>query len=270
MPEDHKTASKKLGNTVYVYTDSTGDPQYAINGRRLSFLSRSIKPVVAKTLDTGDEDLAYALCDIWTDIDFQNTQNEGGISFPAGKKPEALLQRILSLFTKPADRVLDFFLGSGTTAAVAHKMGRRYIGVEQMDYGDNSTAVRLSKVIKGDPSGVSKLLNPKWKGGGSFVAFELLSATAPFEASVLSADEKTIYEVANSVSNYAVYLDYRFNAKLLTSPDFDALTLEQKKNVLMKALDKNSLYVNYSDIEDSTLVLTEADKALTHKFYGEQ
>jgi adenine-specific DNA-methyltransferase len=67
-------------------------------------------------------------------MNFNNSQNEGGVSFPSGKKPELLLARVLSMFTKKGDLVLDYHLGSGTTCAVAHKMGRQYIGIEQMDY----------------------------------------------------------------------------------------------------------------------------------------
>ena len=86
-------------------------------------------------------------------------------------KPEALLERIIQIATKEGDLVLDFFAGSGTTAAVAHKMGRRWITIEQMDYVETITKVRLQKVLDGEQGGVSK--NHKWQGGGSFVYFEM-------------------------------------------------------------------------------------------------
>jgi len=73
--------------------------------------------------------------------------------------------------TEPREIVLDFFLGSGTTAAVAHKMERLYIGIEQLDYGENDSIVRLQNVINGDQSGISKSVN--WQGGGDFIYFEL-------------------------------------------------------------------------------------------------
>lgn len=73
--------------------------------------------------------------------------------------------------SNPGDIILDYHLGSGTTCAVAHKIGRRYIGVEQLEYGDNDSTVRLESVIKGDSTGISKAVN--WKGGGSFVYCEL-------------------------------------------------------------------------------------------------
>lgn len=86
-------------------------------------------------------------------------------------KPEALIERILELTTNPGDLVLDSFLGSGTTAAVAHKMGRRWIGVELGDHAYTHCAVRMRKVIEGEQGGISKSQN--WKGGGGFKFYEL-------------------------------------------------------------------------------------------------
>ena len=81
-------------------------------------------------------------------------------------KPEKLLQRILSLATQPGDLILDSFLGSATTAAVAHKMGRRWIGVEMGEHAVTHCAVRLRKVIDGEQGGISPAVN--WQGGGGF------------------------------------------------------------------------------------------------------
>jgi adenine-specific DNA-methyltransferase len=81
-------------------------------------------------------------------------------------KPERLIERILQLATSPNDLVLDSFLGSGTTAAVAHKMGRRYIGIEMGDHAQTHCIPRLQKVIEGEQGGISKSVN--WAGGGGF------------------------------------------------------------------------------------------------------
>ena len=81
-------------------------------------------------------------------------------------KPEALLERIMSISTQPGDLVLDFFLGSGTTTAVAHKMGRQYIGIEQMDYVETVALERMKKVIAGEQGGISKKAG--WQGGGEY------------------------------------------------------------------------------------------------------
>jgi adenine-specific DNA-methyltransferase len=86
-------------------------------------------------------------------------------------KPERLMQRILTIATNPGDLVLDSFLGSGTTAAVAHKMGRRYIGVEMGEQAKTHCAARLRKVIDGEQGGISKAFD--WKGGGGFRFFKL-------------------------------------------------------------------------------------------------
>ena len=102
----------------------------------------------------------------------KNLTKEGSVEFPNGKKPEALIERILNMATTPGDLILDSFLGSGTTAAVAQKMGRRYIGVEMGNHAYTHCAVRLKKVIDGtDQGGISKAQN--WKGGGGFRFYEL-------------------------------------------------------------------------------------------------
>lgn len=86
-------------------------------------------------------------------------------------KPERLIQRVINISTKPGDLVLDSFLGSGTTAAVAHKMGRRWIGVELGEHAYTHCAVRMKKVIEGEQGGISKSQN--WQGGGGFKFYEL-------------------------------------------------------------------------------------------------
>ncbi|MBE6529308.1 MAG: site-specific DNA-methyltransferase [Ruminococcaceae bacterium] len=102
---------------------------------------------------------------------FGNCRQEGGSEFRGGKKPEILIKHLLSHFSMPGDMVLDSFLGSGTTAAVAHKMGRRYIGVEMGDHAYTLCRPRLDRVIEGDKTGISTAVN--WRGGGSYRFFEL-------------------------------------------------------------------------------------------------
>lgn len=102
-------------------------------------------------------------------------------------KPEKLIQRIIHIGSNEGDLVLDFHLGSGTTAAVAHKMGRRYIGIEQMDYIDDITVARLQKVIEGEQGGISKDVN--WQGGGSFVYTELMELNQVFVKKIQQAQD---------------------------------------------------------------------------------
>ncbi len=167
MPEEYKNLSKSKPNEIIEYIDNEGKVNFAQNGRRFVFLENSIN-----LLDNGDYDLGTLLCDFWYDIDFQNTQNEGNNSFPAGKKPEKLLNRIFKLFTKEGDIVLDSFLGSGSTAAAALKLNRKFIGVEIGDHSVTHCYPRLKNIVNGtDQSGISEDAN--WKGGSGFKFYTL-------------------------------------------------------------------------------------------------
>jgi adenine-specific DNA-methyltransferase len=108
----------------------------------------------------------------WDGINLNNLTKEGSVTFANGKKPEALISRILNMTTNPGDIILDSFLGSGTTAAVAHKMGRRWIGIEMGDHAYSVCKVRLDKVIAGtDEGGITSGFN--WQGGGGYRFYEL-------------------------------------------------------------------------------------------------
>ena len=102
---------------------------------------------------------------------FGNCRQEGGVEFRAGKKPEILLNTIINYFSDEGDIVLDSFLGSGTTAAVAHKMNRKWIGIELGDHCYTHCIPRLKVVVDGEQGGISKAVN--WKGGGGFKFYEL-------------------------------------------------------------------------------------------------
>lgn len=102
---------------------------------------------------------------------FGNCRQEGGAEFRGGKKPEILIKALLSHFTNEGDLVLDSFLGSGTTAAVAHKMGRRYIGIELGDHCYSHCKPRLDRVVDGEHTGISNEVN--WQGGGGYKFYEL-------------------------------------------------------------------------------------------------
>lgn len=116
----------------------------------------------------------------WYGFPLNNLTKEGNVKFPNGKKPEALLHQILELATNPGDLVLDSFLGSGTTAAVAHKMGRRWIGIELGEHCDTHCVPRLKKVIDGeDAGGITKSAN--WRGGGGFRYYNLAPSLVKFD-----------------------------------------------------------------------------------------
>ncbi len=159
-----------------------------------------------------------------------------------------------------------FFLGCGTTGAVSHKMERRYIGIEQLDYGKNNSVVRLKNVINGDQTGISKY--NKWQGGGSFVYCELKKWNQNYIDEIETAKTTealiSIYEKMKSegFSRYDVDLS-KFDEK-----EFSELTIEQQKEVLIECLDKNHLYVNLSEMEDSTYQISNEEKEMNRKFYG--
>ena len=141
------------------------DTVYIKNGKQISFYNKNVEEIDGKLTATK------LLTNIWTDISWEGIAKEGNVNFKKGKKPERLLQRIISLSTDPNEYVLDSFLGSGTTAAVAHKMGRRWIGIELGDHCYTHCLPRLKAVVDGEQGGISKAVN--WQGGGGFRFFEL-------------------------------------------------------------------------------------------------
>lgn len=118
-----------------------------------------------------DEYKGQPVSSLWTDISVINPMSSERGIFESGQKPENLLKRIIEMSTNSTDLVMDFHLGSGTTCAVAHKMGRRYIGIEQMDYIEDIAVQRMKKVCEGEQGGISKAV--KWSGGGEFIYAEL-------------------------------------------------------------------------------------------------
>lgn len=261
ISESLKQESLKQKDTVIV-KNNDGDITYALNGKRLSTLNKTILNM------NGKMELVQLLGDLWGDIDFQNTQNEGGVSFPTGKKPEALLRRIIDMTTKEGDVVLDYHLGSGTTAAVAHKMNRQYIGIEQMSYIETLAVERLKKVIEGERGGISKAVS--WTGGGSFVYAELKNDAQDFKNAISEATTTEelleLFEMAKKSS----FLSYRIDPKKLKQTDFELLSLAEQKQILSEIIDNNNLYVNYSDIDDRDYRISDEDKKLNHAFYGKE
>lgn len=168
--EELKEKSLKNKNKVIVINEGQENEIMFYNGRQLTPLSKSLNPIYYNKEKI--KDFSMLLCDFWSDIDFQNTQNEGGVSFPNSKKPEELMLRIFELSTKEGDLVLDCFAGSGTTLAVAHKMKRRWIGIEIGKHADTHIIERLKNILIGkDQTGVTPETN--WQGGGSFKYYHL-------------------------------------------------------------------------------------------------
>lgn len=183
-------------------------------------------------------------------------------------KPEQLVKKFIDLTTDDGDIVLDYHLGSGTTAAVAHKMNRQYIGIEQMDYIETVSVKRLEKVIEGEQGGISKSVD--WQGGGSFVYCELKNDVQEFKNEILEATTKEklleVFEFAKKSS----FLSYRIDPKKLKKNEFEKLSLAEQKQILSEIIDNNNLYVNYSDIDDIDYGISAQDKKLNHAFYGKE
>ncbi len=139
---------------------------YFIKGERILFYKDKLKRI------DGEWVAGEPLTTLWDDLLSNNLHKEGGVRFPKGKKPESLIQRVIDLTTEEGDIVLDSFLGSGTTAAVAHKMRRRWIGVELGEHCHTHAIPRLKATINGyDTSGITKAVD--WQGGGGFRYYKL-------------------------------------------------------------------------------------------------
>lgn len=188
-------------------------------------------------------------------------------------KPEKLIDNLVSIGSNEGDIVLDFFMGSATTQAVAMKMNRRFIGIEQMDYINTVSVPRLQKVIAGEQGGISKDVN--WQGGGSFVYAELMQKNMGYLQDIISA--KTIdelHEVYNrmlsGVEGSQEAADISFKADL-DKIEWNAtkIKFDDQKRLLVKLLDKNGLYYNYSEIDDQNIreFLSDSDYQFNKSFY---
>jgi len=183
-------------------------------------------------------------------------------------KPESLMRQIIEVSTFEGDIVLDFFLGSGTTAAVAHKMNRKYIGVEQMDYIETITIPRLQEVINGEEEGISKEVN--WDGGGSFIYAELMEKSRGYLEDIQKVS--SINELSSIYKRMLENVDIDFRVNLLEIEeiiDKEEVSLEDLKRLLIQIIDKNQLYYNYSEIDDKNIrdLISNSDYEFNKSFY---
>lgn len=192
----------------------------------------------------------------------------GNTTLFATPKPEALIKRIIEISTQEGDLIMDFFAGSGTTLAVAHKMNRCWIGIEQMDYIESITKERLKKVVSGEQGGISKAVD--WQGGGSFIYAELMPLNVAYKERIKNInDEKMLDSIYKDLESKA-FLDYRIDLdSILKDKEFKELDLEKKKEVLLDILDSNMDYVLYGDIEDKDYAISSEVIELNKIFYGD-
>lgn len=251
------TKGKNKGNLVEILYKDT-------NRNMLMFLSDCVQK------EGNNYYYLEKVSTLWDDIQYNNISKDGGVDFANGKKPETLIKRVLDLATKKNDIILDFHLGSGTTCAVARKMQRQYIGIEQLNYGENDSVVRLNNVINADKTGVSTNEDINWQGGGSFVYCELKELNQKYIDEIMIADDDKLIELYPQITE-SEFISYKADINKLKEgiEDFKRLETEEKRRFLIEILDKNLLYVNYSDIEDEDFCISEEEKAFTKSFYGD-
>lgn len=256
---------------------------YSKNNNKLNFNKYYIPKKEFKKIAESKAE-RYPIEDVWNANEYDDLNSIAIVSFSGetvskllnkedevkGQKSEKLIERIIKAHTEPGDIVLDFFGGTGTTAAVAMKTGRKFIVCEQIEKHIDIIKRRLVKVAQGDQSGISK--SNDWKGGGSFVYCELAKLNQNFVDAIETADtEESLISIWEDMQQSG-FISYKVNPKDINTDakDFEELSLNDKKNLLMELLDKNQLYVNYCDIDDKNFDISEEDKAFTKSFYGEE
>lgn len=234
-------------------------PRFIFDGQEISFYSNKIREI------DGVPTPSTMLTNIWTDIAWEGIAKEGGVTLTKGKKPERLLRRTIEMATEEGDLVLDFFTGSGTTAAVAHKLNRRWIAVEQLDYIETLAKKRLKTVVNGDKSGISSLVG--WKGGGSFVYAELAASNSLYADRIYAAQDVDELHAIRADMHATGFLRYDVDLSAFNTDDFATLPMEDAKRVLIDCLDVNHLYINLDSLGDEDFNISEKDAAMTRSFY---
>ncbi|MGZ0135369.1 DNA methyltransferase [Priestia megaterium] len=247
-----ETAEKLLSeNRLYFGKDGKGAPQLK---RYLSEVKQGVTPMTIWFRDdvTDNQEAKKEINQFKFSLKFDTP------------KPEKLIERILHIATNQGDLVLDFFAGSGTTLAVAMKMNRKFIGVEQMDYVDEITVPRLKKVIEGEQGGISK--DYDWSGAGSFIYSKIASyenVVSKIESSNSIEELKDLYEELNK----KYLIDYRVN-DFFQQVNMDEIKLDEVRKLFIEILDPNQLYISYFEILDNQYNFTEETISFNQSFYS--
>lgn len=256
---------------------------YAKDDKRLKFNKYYIPKEEFKAIAGDSKAERYPIEDVWNGNEYDDLNSIAIVSFSGetvskmlnpddevkGQKSEKLIERIIRAHTEPGDVVIDFFGGTGTTGAVAMKMGRRFVLCEQLDKHLDIMCRRLDKVIDGEQSGISKHYG--WNGGGSFVYCELAKLNQNFVEEIQAAcDADAIQNIYRRMIKSG-FISCKVNPADIDAAanDFSALSLDDQKRFLMELLDKNLLYVNYCDMDDEEFHISDEDKAFTRSFYKE-
>ena len=176
------------------------------------------------------------------------------------------ISRFIDFATKEGDWVLDFFSGSGTTVTCAHKMKRRWVGIEQLEEHIRTTLKRLERAIKGEKDDITEEVG--WQGGGSFLFCELKEFNQKYIEEIQSAkNAKELWTIWVSMKAEA-FLRIEIDKDKFTENAFNQLEIEEQKRLLLETLDKNHLYVNLSEMEDEEHKMTKDEIALNKIFYN--
>ncbi len=242
-------------------------------------IDREKQKKIIKIINHETRPERYPLEDIWNGNEYDDLNSIAIVSYSGetvskmlgteeikGQKSEKLIQRILEVSTNENDLVLDFFAGSGTTCAVAHKMKRRYIGIEQMDYIETITKERLKKVIEGEQGGISKKCG--FKGGGSFVYAELKEVNSGIKKQILNANSTSeCLKIFNDLNERFLK---RADCKIdeIDSEEFHNLDLNEQKRICCASLDSNEDYLNLGDIDEDAWEIDKITKKYNEIFYS--
>ncbi len=242
-------------------------------------IDREKQKKIIKIINHETRPERYPLEDIWNGNEYDDLNSIAIVSYSGetvskmlgteeikGQKSEKLIQRILEVSTNENDLVLDFFAGSGTTCAVAHKMKRRYIGIEQMDYIETITKERLKKVIEGEQGGISKKCG--FKGGGSFVYAELKEVNLEIKKQIFNAKSKSeCLKIFNDLNERFLK---RADCKIdeIDSEEFQNLDLNEQKRIYCKLFDSNEDYLNLGDIDEDAWGIDDSTKKYNEIFYS--
>ena len=238
---------------------------YYAKNKNSVFFNKQTFDVQQKSGDISKKPYKDVWCDIENFAGFLGAKDMK-IDFNS-RKPEKLIERIITSSCPEGGLVLDFFGGSGTTLAAAHKMKRRYIGVEQMDSQIKIICDRLKAVIDGDDKGISKMVG--WKDGGSFIYCELKEYSADIVKKITDSTKPEELEKIFNELKESSFINYRVDIREFENnmDAFRTLSIDEQKEILIKIIDKNMLYINYSDIEDQTFGISKEEIEINKNFY---
>lgn len=255
---------------------------YSKNSERLNFNKHYIPKEEFKEIANSAAE-RYPIEDVWNGNEYDDLNSIAIVSFAGetvskmlnkddevkGQKSEKLLERIIKAHTDENDIVLDFFGGTGTTAAVCLKMNRQFLLCEQIDKHVDISIRRMSKVIEGEQSGISK--RQHWQGGGSFVYLELAKKNemAMEQISACKSYEELVKLFKSLCTKYFLHYNVRVKefCKEIESVHFQKQPLKKQKEMFARMLDLNQLYVNVDDRKDKNSGLSANDIVVTEDFY---